>query len=108
MAVAKAWCLYILACQGGGRYVGITPDLEKRFAAHQQGRGSFYTRLNPPEALLGQLWLVSRHEAAVLERRVKRLSPADKDRWLLSLPVTAPSSPTTLEALRDIPFPTAS
>jgi putative endonuclease len=108
MAVDKPWCVYLLVCQGGGLYTGITPDLEKRFTAHQQGRGSFYTRLNPPEAILGQLWLVNRHEAAVLERRVKRLSAADKDQWLVALPVTSPSSPTTLEALRDMPFPTGS
>lgn len=107
MAADKPWCVYLLDCTGGGLYTGITPDIEKRFSAHQKGRAAFYTRLNPPRALLGQVWLASRREAAILERQVKKLTPDEKRRWLAHAPLTSPTAPTHLEALCDsLPLPT--
>ncbi len=106
MVADKPWCVYLLDCTGGGLYTGITPDIEKRFSAHQRGRAAFYTRLNPPRALLGQVWLASRREAALLERQVKKLTPAEKRSWLAQAPLTSPTTPIRLEALRDSLPPT--
>ena len=36
----KPWYLYILECEGGRLYVGVTVDVEARFAAHTAGRGA--------------------------------------------------------------------
>lgn len=101
MAADKPWCIYFIVCKGGGLYTGITPDIEKRFEAHQRGCAALYTRLNPPESLLGQVWLESRRAAAVLERRVKRLTPQEKGAWLASAPVNSPTVPIPFEALSD-------
>ncbi len=36
--------VYILECGDGSLYTGITNNLERRFAAHQNGKGGHYTR----------------------------------------------------------------
>lgn len=35
--------LYILECDDGSLYTGITNDLERRFKQHMEGRGGHYT-----------------------------------------------------------------
>lgn len=95
--VAKPpWCVYLLECQGGGIYVGITPDVEARLARHTAGRGSFYTRLNRPVALLGAVWVNTRRESAILERQVKKLTGSQKREWLVQCPPSCPLQPTSL------------
>ena len=36
--------VYIIECKDGSLYTGITTDMERRFAEHQQGEGGHYTR----------------------------------------------------------------
>lgn len=38
------WSVYILLCEDGSLYTGITNNLEKRFAEHSKGKGGRYTR----------------------------------------------------------------
>ena len=38
------YIVYILQCADGSLYTGITNDLSKRFAKHQAGTASHYTR----------------------------------------------------------------
>ena len=46
--MARPWFLYVLACQGGGLYTGVTPDVARRWAAHLAGKGARYTRGRGP------------------------------------------------------------
>ena len=48
----KTWKLYILRCRDGSLYTGITTDIEKRFAAHNAGKGAKYTRGRGPLELV--------------------------------------------------------
>ena len=48
----QMWHLYILRCRDGSLYTGITTDVEKRFEAHQAGRGAKYTRGRGPLELV--------------------------------------------------------
>jgi predicted GIY-YIG superfamily endonuclease len=48
----QMWYLYILRCRDGSLYTGITTDVEKRFEAHQAGRGAKYTRGRGPLELV--------------------------------------------------------
>ena len=41
---ASSWVLYLLECENGTYYAGITTDLERRFAEHVFGIGARYTR----------------------------------------------------------------
>ncbi len=36
--------VYLLECADGSLYTGITTDVARRFAEHQQGAGGHYTR----------------------------------------------------------------
>lgn len=36
--------VYLLECEDGSLYAGITTDVTRRFAEHQQGIGSSFTR----------------------------------------------------------------
>lgn len=40
--------IYILACEEGKYYVGITTDIEKRFDEHNTGHGALWTRKYKP------------------------------------------------------------
>ena len=40
--------MYILECFNGLYYTGSTVDLEKRFIEHKEGKGSNFTKKNPP------------------------------------------------------------
>ena len=46
------WKLYILRCRDGSLYTGITTDVQKRFEAHQSGKGAKYTRGRGPLELV--------------------------------------------------------
>ena len=42
------WFVYILQCVDGTLYTGITSDLERRVAEHENGQGAKYTRGRGP------------------------------------------------------------
>ena len=48
----NTWKLYILRCRDGSLYTGITTDVEKRFEAHNSGKGAKYTRGRGPLELV--------------------------------------------------------
>jgi putative endonuclease len=76
------WYVYLIECQNGSWYAGITNDLEARYAAHAAGKGARYTRANPPVKLLGARSFPDRSAASRAEYEVKRLPKAKKLAWL--------------------------
>ncbi|MFA6437272.1 MAG: GIY-YIG nuclease family protein [Candidatus Paceibacterota bacterium] len=46
------WVVYILKCENGSLYTGITNDLERRFKEHQLGKGGHYTGANRPTKIV--------------------------------------------------------
>ena len=44
--------LYILECEDGTLYTGITTDVKKRFERHAKGRGAKYTRAHKPKKIV--------------------------------------------------------
>jgi putative endonuclease len=38
--------VYILECENGSLYTGITTDVKRRFKEHESGRGGHYTTSN--------------------------------------------------------------
>lgn len=60
------WHLYILRCKDGTLYTGITTDVDRRFEAHQCGKGAKYTRGRGP------LELVYREECGTHSQALKR------------------------------------
>ena len=74
----KKWYLYILECNDGTLYTGITDDVEKRFNAHQSGKGAKYTRGRAP-LQLRYTEVCDDHSAALKrEIQVKNLTKTQK------------------------------
>lgn len=44
----KEWVVYILRCNDGTLYTGITDNLPRRLAQHRAGKGAKYTRGRAP------------------------------------------------------------
>ena len=80
---SKAWFVYILECQNGRLYTGITPDLQERFRKHCIGKGAMFTRLNKPLRMIAATTCANRSEASKLERTIKGLTPTQK-LWMAS------------------------
>ena len=77
----ETWWLYVLECQGGILYTGIAKDVDARFAAHLNGTGAIFTRLNPPLRILARLTMPTKSAALRAEYAFKQASRADKLRW---------------------------
>ena len=75
----KVWYLYFIRCHDGTIYTGISNDVERRLAAHRQGRGARYLRGRGPLVLARKIRVGSHGDALRLERRVKRMSRAGKE-----------------------------
>jgi putative endonuclease len=73
-----AWQVYILQCDDGTLYTGITNDLTRRIAAHEQGLGAKYTRGRAPFTLFYQESFKNRSDATKRELAIKKLSRHDK------------------------------
>ena len=74
----KPWYLYLIECEDGSIYTGITVDVAARYKAHQRGKGARYTRSHPPKQLLKVLQFTSRSEASIAEYATKQLTATEK------------------------------
>ena len=67
------WFLYLLECNNGAYYAGITNDLPARFETHLAGKGARYTRANPPVKIIASKFYVDRSSASIAEAQLKSL-----------------------------------
>jgi putative endonuclease len=58
------WYVYILECNDGTYYTGLTNNLQKRLLKHNQGKGAKYTRGRLPVKMLKYWNFESKSEAA--------------------------------------------
>ena len=70
---SKVWVVYILRCSDCSLYTGMTNNIEKRFAAHNQGTAAKYTRSRRPVELLASSAKMDRSDAMRLEIKIKKL-----------------------------------
>ena len=76
----RPWFVYILRCIDGTLYTGITTDLDRRVAAHNDGTGAKYTRGRGPVEIVWSKKTVDGTTARKLEVSLKRLSRDEKER----------------------------
>ena len=81
------WHLYLIRCNDGSLYTGITTDVARRFAEHQgnSGTGAKYLRGRGPLALVFQRKLGSRSLALGVENKVKKLPKAGKEELIRNM-----------------------
>jgi putative endonuclease len=72
------WILYLLECNNGTYYAGITNDLQARFAVHLAGKGARYTRANPPVKIIASKFYADRSSASIAEAALKNLPRSRK------------------------------
>jgi putative endonuclease len=72
------WFVYLLECENGKIYTGITTDVTRRFHEHLKGTGAKFTRANSPLQILAFKPCMNRSEASSMEYYVKRLTPSQK------------------------------
>lgn len=75
---SELWHLYILRCQDGSLYTGVTKDLARRFKMHNDGKASRYTRVRRPVEMIYHQECGSRTQALVRECAVKSLPKKKK------------------------------
>lgn len=83
---AEGWCVYVIECESGAWYTGITNDLAKRFKAHAEGKGAKYMRMDKPRRIVAAKVCASRSEALKAEAGLKGLERAAKGEWILENP----------------------
>ena len=70
--------VYILECNDGSLYTGITTDLARRFEEHKKGSGGHYTRSRKVVKMVYSEKRPDRSSASKREAAIKRLSRAQK------------------------------
>jgi len=78
MAKNKTWYVYILICNNGSLYTGITNDLKKRYKRHCEGKASKYTRSFGVKALAYKEKCSSKSSALKKEVKIKRFTRPEK------------------------------
>ena len=72
------WYVYILKCNDGTLYTGITNNLERRLKAHEAGKGTKYTRGRGPFELIYKEYGMDRAQASRREALIRALSRSEK------------------------------
>lgn len=74
----ELWHIYMVRCNDGTIYTGVTNDLEARLEAHNSGKGAKYTQGRGPVALIRSFTRLTKGEALSLEYKIKQLSRDEK------------------------------
>lgn len=82
-----SWTVYILQCADHSLYTGITNNLPRRLAQHENGTGAKYTRGRAPHTLLYAETCPTRSDALKRERSIKALPRAQKLAMVSVFPV---------------------
>lgn len=84
------WWIYLLECEGGSIYTGITTDVDARFAKHISGKGAKYTRARPPIRILKTVQCQDHSAALKAEYAIKKMTAAQKRAFCAIDSMTSP------------------
>jgi putative endonuclease len=71
------WYVYLLECQDGSLYTGVTTDLERRLKEHH-ARTTHYTSYNPPVRIVYTESFLRKDAASKREAQIKGWTRAKK------------------------------
>ena len=77
----KQWQVYILECQDGSFYCGVTNDVDARMKAHAEGKGSKYVCRKGFKELLKVKLCKDKSDACKREYEIKKLDRGEKLGW---------------------------
>ncbi len=78
----QSWLVYILECNDGSFYTGITNQLERRLRQHNSGRASRCTRSRLPVKVIYQESCANRSQALSREMTIKSLTRVGKQKLI--------------------------
>jgi len=94
MAQDNRWHVYIIRCDDGSLYAGISTDVERRFREHRESpRGARYFGGRKPVEVVWREAGHSRSSAARREAAIKNLSRTEK---IHLIETACPDSPDSL------------
>lgn len=76
---AKRWFVYLVRAANGALYCGISDDPQRRFAAHQSGKGARFFYSSPAVALVYVEACSDKRDALRQERLIKQLKKNAKE-----------------------------
>ncbi len=77
----KKWCLYVLQCNDGTYYAGITTDIVRRLNEHNtSSKGAKYTKPRRPVRLVYWVDYKDRSTAQKAEYKFKQLTRKQKEK----------------------------
>lgn len=80
------WSLYLIRTGDGSLYTGVSTDVQRRFAEHEntdkKNKGAKALRGRGPLNLVFKIVVGDRSDALKLEYRIKQLSRTDKERLI--------------------------
>ena len=83
---AAQWSLYLIRTAQASLYTGVTTDVQRRFAEHEnrdkKNKGAKALRGKGPLKLVFKIVVGNRSDALKLEYKVKKLSRTDKQRLI--------------------------
>lgn len=68
------WFVYILLCEDGSLYTGVSNNVNQRFSDHKNRKGGHYTRSHKPVKLVYQEKCGTKSEALKREAEIKSWS----------------------------------
>ena len=77
----KQWHVYILECQDGSFYTGVTNNIDVRMKAHAKGKGSKYVHNKSFKKLLRVKKCKDKSHACKWEYAIKQLPKNKKLDW---------------------------
>lgn len=77
----KQWYVYILECEDGSFYTGVTNNVDVRMKAHGEGKGSEYVYKKGFKKLLRAKPCKNKSDACKCEYAIKRLPKNEKLDW---------------------------
>lgn len=87
MTSAKPWFVYVIECDDGRLYTGVTNNLIARFDVHASGKGAAFTRMNKPLRMLAGRVYPTRSVALKAEALLKKQAREIKIAWIAANPL---------------------
>ena len=78
----RMWQLYILKCNDGSFYTGISANVIERLRRHNHGKGAKHTRVRRPVELVYCEQFKTKSTARCREVEIKKLSILNKERLI--------------------------
>jgi putative endonuclease len=84
--IPKPWFVYLVRAANGSLYCGVSDDPQRRFLAHQSGKGARFFFSSPAMALVYVEACRDKREALRQERLIKQLKKSAKEALAASYP----------------------